>query len=584
MNRHEKINSIINELSPIPENIPRIYFLGDTGTGKTTIIRKILETDEYNFPTTRQRRTTVATTEYVIGSSLPFKATIILKTENEIRGYLNEILQEGAFKLLNETTTKDDNAYKFFRQTSDQRFRLYYLLSENELNEIVGNINILIPAIKKRFNELQKEFPDRNDEKDIFDWVFTENETAIQKTEDAIFQKINTKVRELCNSTEIGSEYKHYQFSGDKPDFVEKCKKLLSSEKGSISPVIEYSRIQGNLLASWFPVDTEIVLIDGEGIGHDAREASQLAPRHYDYFYNTDAIVLVEESQKPFVASGKSVLKNIFERGYGDKLILTFSKLDEVIPYDIENPTRDDKIDEVKQGLENVIAALRGERVEINLMEDDVMFLSDVDKNSLDKQTIIGIKRIVQKSEDLSKFKYTFIEPEYDYEMLSAYLKESTNNFIQLYQNLLSSQHWQTIKAFNRRMSMEIDSFRMFTPITDFEEKITNEVKSFLSNPKGWSKIVTEKLKLESINQIKREFNKQILDFARELIIRLHNIDWNSALEYSGAGSTFERKNKIEEILDDAVPSNISSSKASAFKDKIKDIIKKSVTICTKKV
>jgi len=583
MNRYEKINELINKLSPIPENIPKVYFLGDTGTGKTTIIRKILETDEYNFPTTRQRRTTVATTEYVISRNLPYKATIILKTENEIRGYINEILQEGTFKLLNDTT-KYENAYKYFRQTSDQRFRLYYILSENELNEIVDKIKIIIPAIKKRFDELQKEFPDRNDEKDIFDWVFAESKTSIQNIEDVIFENINIKVAELCDSTEIEVNYKHYQFSSGKSDFVEKCKKLLSSEKDSISPVIEYARIQGNLLARWFPAETEIVLIDGEGIGHDAREASQLAPRHYDYFYNTDAIVLVEESQKPFVASGKSALKNIFERGYGDKLILAFSKLDEVIPYDIEKPTRADKIDEVKQGLENVIAALRGEKVEINLKNDDVVFLSDVDKNSLDSSTKMGIERIIKKSEDLSKFKYTFIEPEYDYEMLSAYLKESTNNFIQLYQNLLSSQHWQTIKAFNRRMSMEIDSFRMFTPITDFEEKITNEVKSFLSNPIGWSKIITEKLKLESINQIKREFNKQILNFARELIIRLHNIDWNSALEYSGSGSTFQRKNKIEEILDDAVPSNISSSKASAFKDKIKEIIKKSVKNCEEKV
>ena len=184
----------------------------------------------------------------------------------------------------------------------------------------------------------------------------------------------------------------------------------------------------------------------------------------------------------------------------------------------------------------------------------------------------------------MADFKYTFIEPEYDYEMLSAYLKESTIKFIQLYQNLLSSEHWQTIKAFNRRMSMEIDSFRMFTPITDFEEKITNEVKLFLSNPKSWSKNVTNKLKTDSINQIKREFNKQIINFARELIIKLHKVGWDSALEFSGSGSTFSRKVKIEEILDDSVPSNISTSKAMVFKDKIREIIKLSISNCANKI
>lgn len=584
MNKYEDINTIINETSPIPENIPKMYFLGDTGTGKTTIIRKILSTDEYNFPTTRQRRTTVATTEYVISKNLQLKATIILKTEGEIRGYIKEILQEGAFKLLNNYKREDENLIKHFRQTSDQRFRLYYILTESELKEIVEKIKILIPSIETRFNKLQKEFPDQNDEKDIFDWVFSEDKSSIQKIEDFVLCKIITKVKKLCDSTEISKEYNVYQFSTNKPEFIRKCKKILSSEKDSISPVIEYARIQGDLSSDWLPHDTEIVLIDGEGIGHDTREANQLASRHYDYFYNTDAIILVEESQKPFIASGKSVLKNIFERGYGDKLILAFSKLDEVKPYDIERPTRSDKIDEVEQGLDNVLFALRLEKVEINLEKDNIMFLSDVDKSSLDEQTKANIRNIIKKTMKLSKFKYTFIEPQYDYEMLSAYLKESTNNFNKLYLHLLSAQHWQTIKAFNRRMSMEIDSFRMFTPISDFEEKITNEVKSFLSNPNGWSKDITERLKLDSINQIKREFNKQILSFARKLIINLHSIDWDVALDFSGSGSTFERKRKIEEIFNNSVPVDITSPKASKFKDKIKEIIKKSVDICAKKV
>ena len=71
MSKFDEIQKILNRESPIPINFHKIYLLGDTGAGKTTIIRKILDTDESNFPTTRQTRTTVATTEYVIGRSLP---------------------------------------------------------------------------------------------------------------------------------------------------------------------------------------------------------------------------------------------------------------------------------------------------------------------------------------------------------------------------------------------------------------------------------------------------------------------------------------------------------------------------------
>ena len=60
MNNSLKYHQMLKELSPIPINMPRIYLLGDTGTGKTTIVRKILGTDSFNFPTTRQTRTTVA--------------------------------------------------------------------------------------------------------------------------------------------------------------------------------------------------------------------------------------------------------------------------------------------------------------------------------------------------------------------------------------------------------------------------------------------------------------------------------------------------------------------------------------------
>ena len=205
MNRYEKIKNLINSLNPIPENIPKIYFLGDTGGGKTTIIRKILDTDEYKFPTTRQRRTTVATTEYVLSNNLPFRATILLKTENEIRGYINEIVQEGTYKLLNEDEPFAGTQIKHFRQTSDQRFRLYYILSEDELKEIVKLLKNLIPDIKGKFIELQKAFPDRSDERDIFEWVFSENKN-FDEVQDMIFQKINNAVKEVCNSIDINVE------------------------------------------------------------------------------------------------------------------------------------------------------------------------------------------------------------------------------------------------------------------------------------------------------------------------------------------------------------------------------------------
>lgn len=584
MNNSLGYHEILEKISPMPINIPKIYLLGDTGTGKTTIIRKILGTDRFNFPTTRQTRTTVAPTEYIIGSTLPNKATFIFKNENQIRGYILEILQEAAYKTYKNKQTYPKQIATYLKQTSDQRFRLYYMITDDLLENFSGELIKLIPDIDFKVKEFQKEFPEDKDEIETFiDLALDDLKEKFKIIENAIFENIKTKVSDICESFNLCSNVPYYQFSEESIDsFISKCKSILSSEKNSISPVIDYARIQGNLLANWIESNTEIVLIDGEGIGHDTKEASQTLPRHYDYFYKSDAIILVEESKRPFIASGKSALKNIFERGYGRKLITVFSKLDEVLPYDLDDPSRDDKISEVNQAFENVLSALKEEKVEISIDSKNIFYLADVNKAELDEITENEFQKIIEKTKELSSFKFSFITPQYDFEMLSAYLIESTNKFIHLYEDLLNNQHWQTIKAFNRRMCWEIDGFRMFTPISDFEEKINDEIKDFISHPKGWDKEITERLKIECINQIKQEFNQLIIQFARQIIIKNPNLNWVDSLSYFGAGSTYVRKRKIEGILKESVPINKITEQAIRFKDEIKILLIQAINNCQK--
>ena len=74
MRTFEDIQDILGSL---PE-FPKLYLLGTTGAGKTTIVRLILGTTSNKFPTVAQSRTTVAPTEYVLSKNLPFEAKFIL--------------------------------------------------------------------------------------------------------------------------------------------------------------------------------------------------------------------------------------------------------------------------------------------------------------------------------------------------------------------------------------------------------------------------------------------------------------------------------------------------------------------------
>ncbi len=582
MSRFDDIQDALDAVSPVPVDLPMLYFLGDTGAGKTTIIRKILGTEESKFPTTRQTRTTVSPTEYVIRESEYFDVTVVFKPLPEVEGYIDEILKEAITRF--QKDQQKEKIVKNLRQTSDQRFRLYYLMSKEFSEQVANRIIEVAPLVDKMVEKYRKDFPDDQEETGIFvEFALNELGGGYTSIRSAILDEVQRKVTLTCEGQTLDSTSKVYKYSDkNKEGFVAKCKEILSSEADSISPLIDYARIRGNLSASWLNAGTEAVIIDGEGIGHDTKEAGQLSSRHYDYFYRANAILLIEESKKPFIAGGKSALKSIFERGYREKLLVLFTKIDEVEPYDVDNPTNEDRIEEVKDGLTNVLSSLKEEGQEIDLSGNGIFYLGGLKEEVIDAGAISQINDILSHARKLSTFTQSFIKPEYDFEMLSAFLVESTKKFNELYQEMLANQHWKTVEAFNRRIDMGIDSFRMFTPITDFEEKINDEIKDFISRPISWAQEVTDKLKQQSLDNIRREFNKLILEFARREIIAVPKVAWNTAYMYSGRGSTFKRREDIKAILKKSVPLLVSSSNAKEFKDQVKHILAEAISNCEK--
>ncbi|MFM5584442.1 hypothetical protein ACET8Y_17235 [Aeromonas veronii] len=580
MSRYQEIQDKLNTVSPAPLDLPKLYFLGDTGAGKTTIIRKLLGTEESKFPTTRQKRTTVAPTEYVIHNGTGFDLTVVLKPLSEIEGYVDEILKDAIGKFYKDRAK--DKIVKNIRQTSDQKFRLYYLLPAEFSSEIALRIEKLLPALEDGVGSYQKDFPDDQDETSIFvEFVLSDLGSSYVDIRNTVVAEIQRLTAASCNGTTLGTEWRLYKYESESKElFIKKCKDLLSSEIDSISPVIEYARVRGNLKAPWLRENVEAIVIDGEGIGHDTKEAGQLDSRHYDYFYDSDAILLIEESKKPFVAGGKSALKSIYQRGYGDKLFLLFTKLDEVEPYDADDPTDEDRIEDVRDGLANVLASLRADGLDIEVDEQKTLFLGSLHNDEMIEAGTQQVNHLFDQAHEISRFQQSFVAPTYDFEMLSAFLIESTKKFNNLYQDMLSTQHWKTVEAFNRRMYMGIDGFRMFTPITDFEEGLNEEIEAFIAKPTAWTQEVSDTLKKESLNSIRREFNKLIIDFSRhEIIINPHN-NWHTAYCYSGHGSTSLRRMEIETILKLAIPPFAISERAKDFKDGVKRLLETAISNC----
>jgi hypothetical protein len=172
---------------------------------------------------------------------------------------------------------------------------------------------------------------------------------------------IADRVRELCGLPADHPFPESHLFSDrDRNPFISKLKAFLGLEEGSIASVIEKARVRGRLKSPLLAEDIQLAVTDAEGIGHDAKEARVLSARHFDYFYASDSIILIEDAEKPFTGGGQSALAAIATSGYTSKLTLAFSRLDKVQDDDDD---RQFQIKEVNQSLRNALSALRKDGV-----------------------------------------------------------------------------------------------------------------------------------------------------------------------------------------------------------------------------
>jgi len=544
-----QIQNILGELPAFP----KIYLLGSTGAGKTTIVQNIMGTSTHRFPSVSQTRTTVISTEYVLSRKKTFKTTFIFKDKEEIDRSLTEII-ETAIQRGSHIKNNEEEQFEEVRsqldETPDERFRLKYMLDETTLDNCANYI------IK---NILSMTSDSIDKEEDLFQTPEIKSEVNHLKQD--LFSLIIKKAEEVCFNHDIFSNTPYILKNEDRNEFINENKKLLKSDTNSISPIIEYARIEGNLLADWIP-DIEIILIDGEGIGHNLKESkNSLSIRHLDFFNFSDAIVLVEKSDDPFISGGKSAIETIFLNGYNDKFKLIFTKLDKL---DVKDKKR-----LLNTRIKNVTNALEENNIKFNIDKTKIFYFEQLDKPTLDKtkneiRTLLGaIKEQFDKDT-------TIIQPlAYDFD--SLFINLNTNNFLKRWNGLLSKEHWAVIKAFNRRMTANEGEYRYLKPVLEFQELIMREINIFLQK--------TPSLESETYNaqnKMKQKFSKELLHYIREnFLANMHN-DWSKALDECGPGSGKRRSEKIKKIYASFVPDTDNCEELKKFKNEIKTKLIKS--------
>jgi ABC-type glutathione transport system ATPase component len=536
----------IQEILGSPPELKKIYLIGCTGAGKTSLVQHIIGSKKHGFPVTTQRRTTIAPTEYVIQKNRAFKTTIILKKKKDVVIAIEELIQGAILKAKQDNSKAVDVIYEL-EQSPDERFRLKQMVTSETFSKVADEIiNVILPNIESK---------SLNDETLLSENLIKE---AIDKLVNQILKEIESNFNIACGNGHklFSDEPIIIENINDKDDFIITCKKLLSHDFGSISILAEYIRMEGDLLADWLDPNLEFVLIDGEGIGHSLGEKrDMLSARHYDYFNYCNNVVLVDDANDPFAAGGHGAIEGVFLNGYQNKFRLVFSKTDKL--------EQSDQGAYFRRSLNNLRSALRQVNIEFPVENKDTYKLNSLNKkiNDDSKKAILNLLKSIYDAK-----KESIVPLEYDFDLL---LKDfSSDVLVKNFQNQIDSEHWAVVKALSRRLFNFEMEYKHLKPVSWILMFIMREVNVFLQRDDLSSEV------LDSQNIIKQKFSQELIDYIYENFIVDKEHLWQQAYEKKGTGSNKERKDFIfGQILNIFLPSRTKKEAFELFKTDIKKLL-----------
>lgn len=621
---YESIRNEVIQLKTKQAGYSSVLLLGATGAGKTTLLRQLMGTNPITerFPATSTARTTVFDTEIILSDGL-YKGVVSFYTENETR----QIIKDTIHKSMSEYFSRKDEEHlsRVFLEDKDQRFKLGYVLgkiqtqsaaedendddfevaedvekftienitvSEDERKSYEMRIQYFLQQIKNITSQIVQVTADEykakgvisEEEKKILDEIVLANIEDYDKDDlynliDEIIAEIKERFK-LLNAEELVTEKFGWPIywtleTQDRNNFLQSIRFFSSNYSPLygklLTPLVSGMRVEGPFKPDYLENIPKLVIFDGEGLGHISDTNTSLPYKTIKKFEISDAIVLVDNSQNPMLATSYAVIKNVAVTGNADKLFICFTHFDAVKGDNL--PKRADKINHVFGSVDHLLGKMKSEmdydvtKFFIEHLHKASYYLANIDERlkvdeKKHRHTIVDLIRLVNDLEAAILGKDINCAPEYDISTLIFKVRKAALDFHGRWNGYLygsatiPKEHFSRIKALSLRLGYRGETeYKELMPVSDFATYLNSQIANFLSSPIDWHPANrTDEEKQDSLWNIQQKISKKISDYALNSLWVDRLNQWQTSYDYKGKGSSELRASEIKALYDNVMP------------------------------
>ncbi len=649
-----KVNSIDlrEDAIPLPtheEDYAHVMLVGPTGAGKTTLLRHLIGADHKSdrFPSTSTAKTTTADIEIILGPG-PYEVVITFMTRHEARAAVEECLEE-ACKAAIQGRHEPDIAEALLEHP-EQRFRLSYPLgrwqqqppepdiddlfaeedsstilptsetvardeleaNNRRLQRFVNEISQIAQAVEDEIAPDQRRYADMESPVRRQEW-FEAFSDALRQNEE--FLEISSEIMldiqqrfELISHGEFAPSSNQWpltwRLTNDDRDMFLKHVRWFSSNHHEqfgrlLTPLVDGIRVKGPFgpgIAELQEQEWKLVLIDGEGLGHSAKEVTSVSTRITERFADVDMILLVDNAESPMQASPIELLRAAGRGGHGSKIGVAFSHVDQVKGDNLRN--MEQRRDHIRGSTRNALSSLReteGPLVTEILerrLENAAFYFGALDRSTAKLPSpIISEMHCLLEQMQQSGVRSISIDatPICRTVGLELALRDAVDGFTRPWEGRLGlreedgtqKEHWTRIKALCRRIAhFGTNEYDDLKPAADLVSQLQGAVSLWLDSQNAWTRTPTDSEREQVTERIRSGVYRRMHIFADKRLVDGHKREWEQAYRYRGRGSSRDRARAMNRIYSDAAPNiaYVRDGDAEEFLQEVLAIVTEAVT------